>query len=117
MAAPLGRTDLFINGVWVAPALGGTLDVINPATEAVVGKVAAASAVDVDAAVSAARAAFAGWRHSSGASRAALLRAIAAGVRERKSELAVLESTDCGKPLDEAEWDMDDVAACFEARG
>ncbi|KAK1296086.1 hypothetical protein QJS10_CPB15g01786 [Acorus calamus] len=33
---------------------------------------------------------------------------------ERKSELAKLEALDCGKPLDEAAWDMDDVAGCFE---
>jgi len=37
-------------------------------------------------------------------------------VLARKQELAVLESTDMGKPLDEALWDMDDVASCFEAR-
>jgi betaine-aldehyde dehydrogenase len=35
-------------------------------------------------------------------------------VAERKKELAILESTDCGKPIDESEWDMDDVSACFE---
>jgi betaine-aldehyde dehydrogenase len=28
----------------------------------------------------------------------------------------VLEARDCGKPFDEAEWDMDDVATCYEAR-
>ncbi|KAF0899264.1 hypothetical protein E2562_015920 [Oryza meyeriana var. granulata] len=33
---------------------------------------------------------------------------------ERKSDLARLESLDCGKPLDESAWDMDDVAGCFE---
>ncbi|KAM0850565.1 hypothetical protein ACQ4PT_052998 [Festuca glaucescens] len=33
---------------------------------------------------------------------------------ERKSDLARLESLDCGKPLDETAWDMDDVAGCFE---
>ncbi|KAL6013648.1 hypothetical protein ACLOJK_004146 [Asimina triloba] len=35
-------------------------------------------------------------------------------ITERKSDLAKLEAIDCGKPLDEAAWDMDDVAACFE---
>lgn len=36
-----------------------------------------------------------------------------AQVREKKSHLARLETTDMGKPIDEAEWDMDDVAGCF----
>ena len=35
-------------------------------------------------------------------------------VKERKSELARLETSDMGKPIAEAEWDMDDVAGCFE---
>lgn len=35
-------------------------------------------------------------------------------VRERKSELARLETMDMGKPIAEAEWDMDDVAGCFD---
>jgi betaine-aldehyde dehydrogenase len=114
--APLGRPELFIGGKWVSPSAGGALDVICPATEAVVGCVGAATAADVDAAVAAARAAFPCWRRTSGAGRAAVLRRIAAGVRERKSELATLEARDCGKPIDEAEWDMDDVATCYEAR-
>jgi betaine-aldehyde dehydrogenase len=115
--APLGRNELFIGGKWVAPVAGGTLDVVCPSTEAVVGSVGAATSADVDAAVAAARAAFPGWRRTSGAARAAVLRRIAAGVRERKSELATLETRDCGKPIDEAEWDLDDVATCYEASG
>ncbi|KAG6542964.1 hypothetical protein Mapa_015656 [Marchantia paleacea] len=35
-------------------------------------------------------------------------------VLERKEELAQFESMDCGKPIDEANWDMDDVSGCFE---
>ncbi|CAI9112536.1 OLC1v1012997C2 [Oldenlandia corymbosa var. corymbosa] len=35
-------------------------------------------------------------------------------ITERKSELAKLEALDCGKPLEEAAWDIDDVAGCFE---
>ena len=37
-----------------------------------------------------------------------------AQIKQRKSELAVLETRDMGKPIAEAEWDMDDVAGCFE---
>lgn len=35
-------------------------------------------------------------------------------MREKKPLLARLETLDMGKPLDEAEWDMDDVAGCFD---
>lgn len=49
---------LFIDGRWAAPSGSGTIDVIDPATEAVIGHVPNGSAADVDAAVSAARRAF-----------------------------------------------------------
>ncbi|KAL8529762.1 hypothetical protein ACS0TY_006988 [Phlomoides rotata] len=35
-------------------------------------------------------------------------------ITERKPELAKFEAADCGKPLEEAAWDIDDVAGCFE---
>ncbi|XP_020963940.1 betaine aldehyde dehydrogenase 1, chloroplastic-like [Arachis ipaensis] len=54
------------------------------------------------------------WPSASSAHRARYLCAIAAKIVERKDHLAKLESLDCGKPFDEAAWDMDDVAGCFE---
>lgn len=110
------RTQLFINGQWVSPVLGGTLPVINPATEAVVHHIPAATAEDAEAAVAAARAAFdhGPWPRLTGAQRAAVLRAIAAGIRARLPELARLEVIDNGKPLPEAEWDLGDAAGCFD---
>ncbi|KAI9110013.1 hypothetical protein K1719_019054 [Acacia pycnantha] len=54
------------------------------------------------------------WATAYGSVCARYLRAMAAKVMERKSELAKLEAIDCGKTLDEALWDMDDVAGCFE---
>ncbi|CAI9759545.1 unnamed protein product [Fraxinus pennsylvanica] len=77
------------------------------------------TAEDVDVAVEAAQNAF--YRNAgkdlasaAGAHRAKYLRAIAAKIIERKSELAKLEPIDSGKPLEEAAWDIDDVARCFE---
>src|SRR5579864_610422 len=52
---------LFINGRWVKPASGKYLDSINPSTGKALTQVAAANSADVDAAVTAARAAFATW--------------------------------------------------------
>ncbi|ONK58038.1 uncharacterized protein A4U43_C09F7300, partial [Asparagus officinalis] len=83
------------------------------------GDISAATEEDVNLAVEAARIALKrnGGKEcarATGAFRAKYLRAIAAKITERKSKLAKLEALDCGKPLDEAAWDIDDVAGCFE---
>ena len=110
------QTELFIDGKWVAPVAGGTLPVIDPATEAVFHRIPAATATDADAAVRSARAAFDSgpWPRMTGAARAAVLRAIAQGIRDRLPDLARLEVLDNGKPLPEAEWDICDAAGCFD---
>jgi betaine-aldehyde dehydrogenase len=110
------QTKLFIDGRWTSPLLGGTLPVVDPATEAVFHHIPAATAADVDLAVGAARRAFdeGPWPRMTGSERARYLRAIAGQVREKKDFLARLEVRDNGKPLPEAAWDMDDVAGCFD---
>ncbi len=110
------QDQLFINGDWVAPALGGMLPVIDPATEEVFHHIPAATEADADAAVKAAREAFdhGPWPRMSGKERAVFLRAIAQGIRDRLPELARLEVRDNGKPLPEAEWDLGDAAGCFD---
>lgn len=110
------QTKLFIDGKWMAPAKGGTLPVIDPATEATLHHIPAATAEDAEKAVLAARKAFdAGpWPRMTGAERAKVLRAIAAGIRARLPELARMEVQDNGKPLPEAEWDLGDAAGCFD---
>jgi len=112
----MSSTLLYINGKWTAPIKGGTFNSINPADETLIGKVAAATAEDVDTAVKAARHAFDSgtWAKTSGHERAAVLRKIAGGIRERREKLAQLEVKDSGKPLAEALADMDDSAGCFD---
>ena len=63
------RTQMWINGQFTGAASGRTIDVHDPATEEVIERVPAGDAADVDAAVSAASAAFPAWR-SLGAGRA-----------------------------------------------
>ncbi|NNH55745.1 aldehyde dehydrogenase family protein [Rhizobium laguerreae] len=110
------RSELYIDGQWVKPAKGGTCEVINPATEEVIHRIAAATAEDVDVAVKAARRAFDrdGWPKLTGAQRAGYLRAIADGIRARQAEIARLEVLDNGKPFPEADWDVADAAGCFD---
>ncbi|KAI4336087.1 hypothetical protein L6164_014659 [Bauhinia variegata] len=119
MAIPIPSRQLFIDGEWKEPVLKKRIPIVNPTTELITGDIPAATAEDVELAVAAARRALvrnkgSDWASASGSVRAKYLRAIAAKVTERKSELAKLEALDCGKPLDEAAWDMDDVAGCFE---
>ncbi len=108
------RDLLFIDGRWESPSGGGTLPVVNPATEEILHLAPAAGAEDVDRAVAAARRAFEGpWGATTGAERAPYLEALAAAITARREELARLEVLDNGKPLAEALWDVDDAAGCF----
>lgn len=105
---------LFIGGEWVRGSSGAMIDVIDPATEAVVHRVAAGNAADIDRAVASAAAAYPAWRATGAAERARLLRAIAAGIEAQAGALARLEVLDNGKPLAEAEGDIADAVHCFE---
>jgi len=111
--------QLYINGEFVAPAATGTIDVIDPATTEVIAKAPEASAADVDRAVKAARAAFddGPWKHSTAQDRGRVLFKLAQIVRDRADELAELETRNSGKPIVESEFDIADVATCFEYYG
>ncbi|XSG81395.1 MAG: aldehyde dehydrogenase family protein [Methyloligella sp. ZOD6] len=105
---------LLIDNQWVAPASGLTFPAINPATEESFAEIARGGAADVDGAVKAARAAFdGGWKHSTGAERASLLRKIADGIEAQQDMLAAAETRDNGKPLAEAAADTGMVAGIF----
>jgi betaine-aldehyde dehydrogenase len=111
--------QLYINGEFVAASSPATLDVIDPATTEILARVADADGADMDRAVSAARAAFdAGpWKDATAQDRGRVLFRLAAAVRARATELAELETRNSGKPIVEAEFDIEDVATCFEYYG
>ena len=96
-----GRFGHFIGGQWVAPAEGGYFETINPATKAVLARVAQGSKADVDAAVAAANHAAPGWAALPAHARARYLYALAREVQRHSRLLAVLESLDNGKPIRE----------------
>ena len=101
------HTDLFINNEY-RPASGGKrFDVINPATEEVVGAVAEGDAADIDNAVGAARACFVSdaWQKLSARKRGAMLARAAEILASRQAEIARLESLQNGKPLFESNID------------
>jgi aldehyde dehydrogenase (NAD+) len=88
----------YIDGQWVDPIELKTLDVDNPTTEQVSGKIALGSAADVDKAVAAARKAFATWSQSTREERLDVLQAIAAEYGKRSSDLADAIHEEMGAP-------------------
>ena len=101
------RKDLFIDGKWVAAA--SSFDVANPVTGELLAACGGASNDQVDAAVKAARTAFKSWRKLSDGERADWLRKLADEVASKKPHVAAVEALNTGKPLREAEGDVDDV--------
>jgi succinate-semialdehyde dehydrogenase / glutarate-semialdehyde dehydrogenase len=102
MTSSYSDTRLLIAGEWVDAASGKTLDVLNPATGQVIGKVAHAGKADLDRALTAAQKGFEAWRNVPANERAATMRRAAALVRERAGEIAPLLTQEQGKPLAEA---------------
>lgn len=93
----------FINGRFTPARSGKTLTTQHPATGEAIVDIAACDASDVDAAVSAARAAFDGgsWSKWAPGERKAVLLKLAALMEQELESLAVLESLDSGKPFGE----------------
>lgn len=90
--------QFYIDGHWVDPVQPATLDVDNPRTEQVSGRIAIGSAADVDAAVQAARRAFPGWSATSREERLAVLGAILAEYQNRMADLADAVGEEMGAP-------------------
>ncbi len=93
--------DLFINGAWAKPQSGDYIQVTNPATGAALARTASAGEKDIEAAVNAARSAFAPWHKLSGHERARYMYAIARNIQKHQRLLAVLEAIDDGKSIRE----------------
>jgi succinate-semialdehyde dehydrogenase/glutarate-semialdehyde dehydrogenase len=95
-------TQLLIANEWADAASGKTLDVLNPATGQVIGRVAHAGKDDLDRALAAAQKGFDTWRFTPAHERAALMRKAAGLLRERADSIARLLTQEQGKPLAEA---------------
>lgn len=90
----------YIGGQWVAPAPGGRIaDIVNPATEMVIGKLAMGVPEDVNRAVAAARAAFPAWSATSREERLVLLRRLLERYKARLDDVAVAVHQEIGAPL------------------
>jgi acyl-CoA reductase-like NAD-dependent aldehyde dehydrogenase len=90
-----GTFRLFIDGEWVEPA-AGHYDVINPATEQVVGRAPEASRQQVYDAASAARAALPGWSATRPEERAEILHRVADTILKHADDYAVIAQAETG---------------------
>nr|WP_196108294.1 MULTISPECIES: NAD-dependent succinate-semialdehyde dehydrogenase [unclassified Ochrobactrum] len=93
---------LFIDGTWRDGSSGETVDVLNPATNDVIGHIAKATTADLDDALAAAERGFEIWRKVLGFDRYKLLRKAADIFRARGESVARLLTIEQGKPLAEA---------------
>ncbi len=115
----MNRYRMHINGARVESQSGAWFPVFDPSTEEIIAEVPEAGAPDVDRAVQAAKAAFesGAWPQTTAQDRGRLLFKLADRIRANASKLAEMESRNCGKPIVEAEYDVNDTATCFEYYG
>ncbi len=90
--------QFYIDGQWVDPVTPKTLDVINPATEEVCGRISIGSQADVDLAVAAARRAFETYSQTSREERMALLQSILDEFAKRHDDVAEAIMEEMGAP-------------------
>ncbi|MGX9351862.1 aldehyde dehydrogenase family protein [Shimia sp. W99] len=107
-----------INGAWVPPASGDTLDLVNPSDGTTLCAIARGTAPDIDAAVAAAQAARMGdWGRFTAAERGRVLTRLGQLVLNHTDTLALLEALDVGKPLTQARNDVIALARYCEFYG
>ena len=104
----------FIDGKWQTSEKKETYDVINPATEEVIGKASKASPADVEKALKSAEKGFAVWKKFSPWKRAEIIRKIADLMRKKNNELAKWMTLETGKPLAEGLAEVSGSADIFE---
>ncbi len=93
------RDKLFIGGAWVASTGSGTIDVVNSATEEVIGTIPEGTPEDVDRAVRAAPDAFPAWSEPSADERGKILARVQEGLTARTDDIATLISQEVGMPF------------------
>jgi len=104
----------FINGKWQASEKNETYDVINPATEEIIGKASKAGPADVEKALKAAEQGLKVWRNTTPWQRSYIIRKIADRIREKQNVFAKWMALEVGKPLAEGVGEAGGAADIFE---
>jgi len=100
------QTKMLIGGAWRDAASGATLDVIDPATQGALGTVPNAGTADTRAAIAAAAAAYPAWKARPNAERARLIEAWHDLMLRHVDDLALILTSEQGKPLGEAQGEI-----------
>src|ERR1700734_3525012 len=113
------RYRMYVNGQFVESAGKKYFPVVDPSTEEIMAEVPEANEEDVNRAVAGARAAFdsGAWPQTTAQDRGRILFRLAERGRKEAAGLAELEARNSGKPIVEAEYDINDVATCLEYYG
>ena len=104
----------FINGKWQVSSNNETYDVINPATEEIIGKASKANTTDVQKAISSAALGLEIWKNTSPWERAKVLRKISELMRQKIDILSKWLTLEVGKPLSEGPGEINGAADIFE---
>ena len=104
----------FINGKWQPSSNKDTYDVINPATEELIGKASKATLKDVDNALNSAKMGLEVWKNTRPWQRSDIIRKIADKIREKQEVLAKWMTIEVGKPLAEGKAEVGASADIFE---
>jgi succinate-semialdehyde dehydrogenase/glutarate-semialdehyde dehydrogenase len=108
------REQCYVDGDWVEASGRGTIEVENPATGEVIGRVPALTGEDTRGAIAAAERAWGAWRARSGKERSQILRRWFELILECSDDLAVLMTTEQGKPFAEARGEVVYAASFIE---
>ena len=106
--------QMYIDARWTTPPNGATIDVLDPATEQVVGTAPAATADDIETALAAAERGWLEWREVDAWTRSAVLRRVGTKMLEHAEEIAETLTEEQGKPLEEARGEVRAAAEQFD---
>jgi succinate-semialdehyde dehydrogenase / glutarate-semialdehyde dehydrogenase len=112
--AALLRHQCYVDGAWVDADGGRTMTVVNPATGRVIGTAPLCGAAETRRAIEAAERAFPGWRARTAKERAAILRKWNDLMLANVGDLALILTTEQGKPLAESKGEVTIGAAYVE---
>ncbi len=108
------RQQCFINGVWCDADSGQTINVSNPATQNVIGTVPKMGTMETRRAIEAANAAQAGWRAKTAGERSRIMRKWYELMIANQEDLAILMTSEQGKPLAESRGEITYAASFIE---
>ena len=108
------RQQCYIDGAWVGADSGATIAVKNPATGDAIGSIPKMGAAETRRAIIAANAALPGWRSKTAAERGRLLRRWSGLMLEKQDDLALIMTSEQGKPLAEARGEIAYAASYLE---